>query len=273
MKAFAFTCLLAVNALAKPPSAAEVGTRFKPATLPFTSDAAPAPRVELQGDEVVALGFSKSTSPELELLRQWKPEPSDDRSMSLWPLARIERPGVTALVVRLNEEGPAGESMTTFVLTYAKGVFIDGARLDQRLSGEGGGEVLTGTLGADGTVLRRRLLTPVMQEEGLPERLVVTSEQTLTLASNGTFTRGPERFTTKSGAFIDRSTKEELRVFDQVVFYRGNETKPFQRLLSDQDTVRFKAGGKPYTLTWDERKASISCRNPDGTRQTFTREW
>jgi hypothetical protein len=103
--------------------------------------------------------------------------------------------------------------------------------------------------------------------------LEVTSEATQKLRANGSWEPTVSRATTQNGKFVDAKSKEELWVFGQDVFYRGNESKPFQKLDFDGKAVRFKGSKTPYTLAWNEPKQAIACTDPKGKAQTFTREW
>ncbi len=266
--------VFASSALAAKPGFQDVVKKFKPATLPWSSKDVAVPKTGLLPEEIAALGFAKSTTSELKELRQWKAKPDEDETLTIWPIAQVARPGVTVLVVRFDQALPMSSTATTFLLTYGpKGELLDGLRFGATTSSEAGGGDDVATLAESGAITRSSTAKIPMMEEGLPEQLVVNSEAPAKLTASGKFEVSPEIFTTKDGAFIDRKSKEELRVFGEKVFYRANDTKPFQALLRDGDAVRFKKGGPPYLLSWDERMISVNCKNPGGSVQRFTREW
>lgn len=179
----------------------------------------------------------------------------------------------TLHLVRLDEEAAMMSVSMLFVLVKnAKGAWVGSALLGASSSSEAGGAEEKGTLTADGTLTRRKVLRVPMHEDQLPTELVSTSEARGRLGADGRITV-TEAFVSRDGSFIDEKSKEELRVFGEKVFYRSNETKPFQLLLREKDDVRFKAGAKPYKLTWSDDLRSIACTGPDGKPQRFTREW
>jgi hypothetical protein len=160
------------------------------------------------------------------------------------------------------------------LLSYGpKGELLDGVSFASTVSTEAGSQEGSGTVTTEGSVGRRLIRTIPMMEEGLPSELKVISEHAAKLTASGRFEVGAEVFTTRDGAFIDRKSKEEMRVFGEKVFYRANDSKPFQALLREGDAVRFKPGGKQYVLSWDDRRKIVNCTNPDGSIQAFTREW
>lgn len=263
--------LVASVALAGKPSFSDVVKKFKPATLPLSTKDVPVPKTGLLPEEVAMLGFTRSPSKALATLRQWKAQPDEGETHTLWPVATFTQGEVTALLVRFDQSFPMGSASSSFVLTYSgKGELIDGCLVASSAGTEAGGGEEQATIAADGSITRTSRQEIPMHEEGLPEALITTAETKAKLLPGGKCEVQPATFTTKDGAFIDRTSKEELRVFGERVFYRGNETKPFQPLLREGDAVRFKKGGKPYALAWDERRAVLSCKNPDGTTQRFT---
>ncbi len=269
-----FPIFAALTVLAANPSFQDVAKKFKPAPLPLSSKDVAVPKTGLTPEEISALGFMKSTSPQLAQLRKWKATPDQDETLTVWPVASIARPGLTLLLVRFDQEMPMSSDAALFLLSYGpQGALIDGVGFAGTMSSEAGGAEDVGRLTADGALTRSGTLSVPMMEEGLPEKLVITSEHPVKLTASGKFEVAEERFTTRDGAFIDRKSKEELRIFGEKAFYRGNDTKPFQALTREGDAVRFKKGGKPYGLTWDARNALINCKNPDGSVQVFTREW
>lgn len=272
-RALLLLACLSLPAVAAKPSFTELVKRLPSLTLPLDSKRL-GEGVELSVDEIPALGVIGRPEKSLGPLRLWEPEPEGGTVERVHAVGAIRRGDVVVLVVRHSTVFEMGTYAAVYLFTYtAKGALIDGLELGVDANSEAGAERTDGTLAADGTVARRTDRKIPMMEEGLPEQLVVTSELKAQLRSSGKFQASPETFVSKDGAFIDRTSKEELRVFGDAVFYRGNEKKPFQKLLREGDTVRFKAGGKPYGLSWDDARGVVTCKNPDGTKQTFTREW
>lgn len=234
--------------------------------LPIDSTKLPAANA-LSAGELKALKLDALKDKSLDVLKK------REEGTTFKLVGKLERGAQTLVVLQLVTEVEMLRSTRTFVLVRdAKGAWLGGVQLAVTSSTEAGSEDTSGVLGADGALARKTTLRVPMFEEGLPTELVVTSEATGALKPDGTFSLS-ERYTTGDGAFIDRKSKEELRVFGEKVFYRGNETKPFQALLRAKNEVRFRAGGKPYKLAWAEKNDAIACTNPDGTVQTFTREW
>ena len=196
-----------------------------------------------------------------------------EEGSSMQLLGEVKKGPFTLVVVRLDEEAAMMSVSYTFILVRdAKGAWVDGVELASTVSSEAGGVTETGTLTEGGALNRITESRIPMHEEGLPTELVVRSEAKGALTESGKFEL-KRRFTTTDGAFLDGKTKEELRVFGDDVFYRGNESKPFQKLLRQKNDVRFKAGGKPYALSWSPTNEELFSRGPDGKVQTFVREW
>lgn len=266
---------LALPSLAAKPTFTEVAQKFPPVSLPLDSrlfKAGPA----LAAADVPALGFLKRTERSLGPLRQWSPDEEEGVKVQLHPLARFQHGPVTVLVLRYASEFSLGTFSADFLLTYsAKGALLDAVEFASLATGDNGRTEATATLALDGTIVRTEQRQVPMDEDGLPAgvELVASAQATHRLLPSGKFALGAPTFTATDGVFIDAKSHEELRVTGEAVFYRGNGDKPFQKLLRDGDTVRFKAGGKPYVLSWDEKRAAITCKNPDGTKQAFTREW
>ncbi len=265
------------SAMAKP-TFQDVHKKFPAATLPITIKAADELKIELNAADANALGFLKDTSPGLSALRDCKKkgdkELEKEFTRALWAVATVQRTGHELLLLRCDFTGPMMSTRETFLLAYNdKGELLGGITFNLLISGEGGEASEVSTLDQAGVVSRLTKWKYPMMEEGLPEELKVTSEQRAKLTSRGAIEVMPAAWSTRSGSYIDRKSKEELRVFDKRVFYRANDTKPFQELEGDGNTMRFKGSPKPYLLTWNDRRSAISCENPDGAVQLFDREW
>jgi hypothetical protein len=266
--------LLATTALGAKPTFQDVLKKFPASTLPITIKDLEKRATKLTSAEADALGFLKDDSPQLATLRAWKKKPSEGEKKWLAPISSVQRNGHRLLLLRSDREFPMGSSHETFLLSYSDtGELLGGLAFHLELSTEAGGATNTSTLDQAGVISRLIKATTPMHEEGLPEELVVTSEQRAKLTSTGTLEVMAPAWSTRTGAYLDRKSREELRVFDKRVFYRANDTKPFQELEGDGNTVRFKGSPKPYVLTWNDRRSAISCQNPDGKVQLFDREW
>lgn len=253
--------------------------KFPTATLPFTIKDCPeltaksASKLTIADAE--ALGFLNDESELLRPLRAWKRKPAGEEKKTLWPIARIERPSnQQLLLLRYDDETPMMQGKETFLLSYgANGELLGGLTFHQEFSGEAGETTNLSTVDQMGVISRLVTVKRPMHEEGLPEELVVTSEHRAKLTAKGTLEVAETSFSTRSGAYLDLQTKEELRIFGKSIFYRGNESKPFQALEGDGKSVRFKGSPAVYVLTWNDVKSAISCQNPKGEVQLFTRQW
>lgn len=269
-----FLSLLASTALAAKPTFQDVLKKFPVTTLPLTLKDAAEQKTKLTAADVDALGFLQDSSPQLAALRAWKKKPDQGQKKALRPIASVQRTGYQLLLLRYDDELPMRSGKETFLLSYsARGELRGGLTFHQELSSEAGGATELSTLDQAGVISRLIKVTMPMHEEGLPEELVVTSEQRAKLTSTGALEVMAPAWSTRTGSFIDRKSKEELRVFAKRVFYRANDTRPFQELEGDGNTMRFKGSPQPWVLTWDDRRSAISCQNPDGSVQLFTREW
>lgn len=265
--------LLATTAFGARPTFQDVLKKFPGSTLPFTVKDSSAVKEKLTSADADTLGFLKDSSPQLATLRGWKRKDAEV-TKALRPIAIVQRTGYQLVFLRYDAEFQRGASSETFLLSYSdKGELLGGLTFHLAFAGEAGAATNTSTLDQAGVISRLIRASTPMHEEGLPEELVVTSEQRAKLTSTGTFEVMAPAWSTRTGAYLDHKSKEELRVFDKRVFYRGNDTRPFQELEGDGNTVRFKGSPKPWILTWNDRRSAISCQNPDGNVQLFERVW
>jgi hypothetical protein len=256
------------------PTFQDVLKKFPLATLPLTIKGPVEQKTKLTAADADALGFLKDDSALLTSLRSWKKKPDQDEKKALWPIGQIQRTGHQLLLVRYDDDLPMMSAKETFLLSYNdKGELLGGVTFHVESSGEGGGATNLSTVDQAGVISRLIKTTIPMMEEGLPPELVVASEQRGKITSTGTLEVMAPTWSTRTGSYIDRKSKEELRVFDKRVFYRASDSKPFQELEGDGSTMRFKGSPKPYLLTWNDRRSAISCQNPGGEVQLFTREW
>jgi hypothetical protein len=273
------TLFLAATVFAAKPTFQDVLKKFPVSTLPITIKDATDQKTQLTRADVDALGFLKDKSEGLRVLREWKDKPYADEQYQegkkyLWPVALIERSGYQLLLIQYDSVGQMLIFRETFLLSYnSKGELLGGVAFHEWHGGEMGEERDLSTLDQAGVISRLIKVTMPMMEEGLPPDLVITSEQRAKVTSTGAIEVMAPAWSSRTGTFIDRKSKEELRVFTKRVFYRANETKPFQELEGDGNNMHFKDSPKPYVLTWDDRRSAISCQNPDGSVQLFTREW
>lgn len=112
---------------------------------------------------------------------------------------------------------------------------------------------------------------PVLVEK-LPETMVTEFVEEQRFRET-TWEPTTSRATTTTGLFRDPKSTEELFVFGDQIFYRGNPSKPVQSLAFDGKAVRFANSKVPYTLTWDDTKRSIACTDPKGKAQSFQGVW
>lgn len=270
----ALCLLLATTASAKKPTFDDVLKKFPAATLPITLKEAGAQATKLTAADLEALGILKDTSPQLASLRDAKKPPGEDETKALWAVGAIQRTGYRLVLIRYDFEQPMANGKLTFLLSFDdKHTLLGGLTCHVESGSEAGGETDVSTLNQAGAISRLITETVPMHEEGLPEELKITSEQRAKLTSTGALEVMPAAYSTRSGAYRDPKSKEELRVFEKRVFYRAKDTKPFQELEGDGNTMRFKGSPKPYILTWNDRRDAISCQNPDGSVQLFAREW
>ena len=274
LRRLALCLLLATTALAKKPTFDEVLKKFPVSTLPLTIKEATAQKIKLTAADLEALGVLKDTSTSLADLRAAKTPAGLDETKALWAIATIQRTGYRLVLIRSDFEQQMANGKQTFLLSFDdKNTLLGGLSFHAEHESEAGSQTNLSTLDRAGVISRLIKTTTPMQEEGLPEELKITSEQRAKLTSTGALEVMPAAFSTRSGSYLDRKSKEVLRVFDKRVFYRANGAKPFQELEGDGNTVRFKGSPKPYILTWNDRRSDISAQNPDGTVQLFTREY
>jgi hypothetical protein len=266
---------LVVVSLGAKPTFQDVLKKFPDATMPLTIKTPGEQKTKLTAADVDALGFLKDDSALLASLRSWKKKADKGETKALLPIGRIVRTGHQLLLIRYDDDLPMMSAKETFLLSYNdKNELLGWVAFHRESSSEAGGATNLSTLDQAGMISRMIKATTPMMEEGLPPELVVTSEQRARVTATGALEVMAPAWSTRTGAYIDRKTKEELRVFDKRVFYRGNDSKPFQELEGDGNTVRFKdSPSKPYVLTWNDRRSAISCQNPGGDVQLFTREW
>ncbi|MFT3711080.1 MAG: hypothetical protein QM817_25920 [Archangium sp.] len=274
MSALALALALSVAAA---PNFASVAKKFPPLTLPLDSKALVAPKTTLSAAELKVLALEKHGGGELAELLRWAEPPEKELGAknALRAIGSVQRGDTMLLVISVEYEGPAVASLfQTYLVAYSsKGEFLDALRFSTTMSSEAAAVEERSTFNAEGGLGRRATTHVPMMEEGLPEQLTVVSDQVGKLTSKGTFELAVLDFRTRDGAFVEEKTKEELRVFGDEVYYRANESKPFQKLFREGDTVRFKQYGQTYSLSWDQRRANLKCINPDGSVQTFARKW
>ena len=274
-----FSLVVAVAVLGAKPTFEEVVKKFPAAKLPMTIDELPTLKLELTADDIEVLGFLKDKSATLKGLRDWKEPPfSGDAvapgSKHLRPIAAIQRADALMLVVRYEHLEDMFQTYWTFALSYdARGTLLGGGLLHAFNTGEAGAEENVSTLDEAGALSKSITAKIPLYDEAAGDELIVTSEQRGKLTSTGSLEVAPPKWSTRNGLFIDRKSKEELLAIDTKVFYRANNLKPLQQLEGDGKTMRFKNSPKPYVLTWNDRKSEVSCKNPDGRVQVFTREW
>lgn len=253
-------CLVAAPAVGATPFESLL-KKFPAASLPFTIEKTAETKARLTSSDVETLGFMRDGSSSLSSLREWKA-----RKKSLWPTASIQRGASVVLALRCDQ----GARKETYLLSYSNEGRLQGGLLFHLE--EPSGVTNISSLNQAGVISRVTKNTWPMQEHGLPPELVVTAEHRAKLTSTGMLESMPPSYWTRSGVFVDRMSKEELRVFAKRVFYRSREGEAFQELEGDGNTMRSKGSPNPYIFTWDDRRSAISCQNPAGKVQVFVRE-
>ncbi len=187
------------------------------------------------------------------------------------------------LAVLLTETFPAGGSAEVWLLVYRKGVLLDAALLAARGESEAGTLADEVTFRAPGRFEgKRRQLVPLHDVQGV-EQLELHSTRGGELdPASGQVRMRAEDFEERAGRYVDGKSGEVLLVLDPPergprVLYQGNATRARQELAVEEKggtlNVRFGRGPGTYRLVFDDQQASLTCENPDGTRQRFTRAW
>lgn len=246
--------------------------KFPPMKLPVHLTAKQTVSVALTQKDVDALGFLKLEGAPKELLR-WSPVVEEGETQNLVATGAAKAGATTLLLVRHDLVFPMGAFSRTFVLVVAGEKLVSATLLHVSENGEAGDTSSDATLNADGSITRSVKSVIPAFAEGLPETMEVTFSESQKLRADGTWEPLVSNATTQSGKYVDAKSKEELWVFGAQVFYRGTESKPFQQLEFDGKGVRFKGQKSTYALVWDSSKRAITCTDPKGKPQTFTREW
>ncbi len=258
------------------PKRAEVMKKFPVVTLPFTGNEKVSNPVALSPKEIEALGFLTFAGTPKELA-EWRPTSATNDPTSLETTHQLVGIGqakigdVTVLLVHHVTSFPAGTNFTVTALAYDKETLTGAAEVNPQFVAEIGEQRCGCTLAVDGTITRNVKLAMPMMIAGLPETM--TPERSEEQRFDGQ-TWGPTSSrATNTGIFRDPKSKEELFVFANEIYYRGNEQKPVQRLAYDGKAVRFGTSKTAYVLQWDDAKRTITCTDPKGKAQTFVREW
>lgn len=246
--------------------------KFPPMKLPVHLTAKQTVSVALTQRDIDALGFLKLAGAPKELLR-WSPTLEEGETQNLVATGSAKVGANTVLLLRHDLVFPMGAFSRTFVLVVAGEKLVSATLLHVAEGGEAGDTSSDATLGADGSITRSMKSVIPTFGGGLPETMEVTFSESQKLRADGTWEPLVSNATTQSGKYVDAKSKEELWIFDALVFYRGNESKPFQPLEFDGKGVRFKGAKATYSLVWDATKHAITCTDPKGKPQTFTREW
>lgn len=245
------------------PAFQDVVKKFPVATLPITIKDPAEHKVKLTAAEAGALGFLQDTSEALSGLRAWKEKGGKKQ---LWPVAAIRRSKSLVLLLQYD----ADTNRQTWLLTYDdQGTLLGGMLFHMSNAGS---ESDVSTLDQAGVMSRLITSKHQLEDPALAE-VMVLAEQRAKLTSTGALEVTSRAWSRRSGRFIDRKTKEEFLVADKRVFYRPDDAKPLQELEGDGNTVRLKGSENAWQLTWNDRRSDISCQNPRGEVQLFTREW
>jgi hypothetical protein len=215
-----------------------------------------------------------------------KGESSDEgETLELATKGRLVLGGVTWLFVHQESSFPAGGSKTVWALAYSgAGALLDGAPVVEELGSEAGASVGTLTLSADGRfTVKSDETRPVHDLKDVDETQWVQT-RTGALTPSGAVELSP--WTTQGspgGRFVDPKSKEQLTLVPTAkalrVFYAKKEGAAEQELSAEGDgaaggtvTVRFKGSKKPYLLSFP-KEGGVTCKNPDGTVQSFKAVW
>lgn len=281
--------------------------QFPPLTLPLASEKAKLPLEELSPDDAMAwvveplsavgqasswtrpINFLRSFSTPAQravaraLLRGQPPEDGLLSSLRVSARGSVSRGPVILLVVGVELEASMYHPSDTWLLSWSPdGKLLGALLLAQHVPSEAGSSLLSGTLEEDGTIAGTFVQFFVTGEKEMPEYLEVDSTWPARLLDSGRFEESPATWLGPAGHFVDRASHEELQLFagqPTRAFYRASAAKPWQALVVPADAkrpsfaVRFAGAPKEkYVLTWDERGTALTCQNPGGKKQTFTRE-
>lgn len=263
------SALVASSVFATPQNALK---KFPPMKLPVQLSAKQTGSASLTPKDVDALGFLKLTGAPKELL-QWTPTPEEGETQNLVATGAAKVGANTLLLLRHDLQFPMGNFSRTFALVFVGDKLVSATLVHVAEETEAGDTTSDATVAADGTISRLVKHVIPVHAEGLPETLEVSFSESRKLRVDGTWEPLVSNARTQSGKYVDAKSKEELWLFDAQVFYRGNETKPLQQLDFDGKGVRFKGSKATYSLVWDASKRAITCTDPKGKPQTFTREW
>jgi hypothetical protein len=195
---------------------------------------------------------------------------------------RLKLPnGLERDLTRLHASFPAGEK-TELSLNVSARCSI---ALSSAYSSEAGSSTPTTRLNADFTVETTSVGNyPVMDIEGLDEIVTTkTAHSVLRVADpKRSVLREPDckletistAWADLSGVFTDEKSREMLLIAGKRVFYRANADKKAEelkvvRLDAKSAAVQFGKSPKIYELKLEAD--ALSCKNPDGTLQTFKR--
>lgn len=246
--------------------------KFPPMKLPVHLTGKQTVSNALTQKDIDALGFLKLEGAPKQLLR-WSPVLEEGETQNLVATGSTKVGANTLLLLRHDLVFPMGAFSRTFALVVAGEKLVSATLVHVTEGGEAADTSSDATLNADGSLTRSVKSVIPMFGEGLPESMEVTFSESQKLRVDGTWEPLVSNATTQSGKYVDAKSKEELWIFGAQVFYRGNESKPFQKLEFDGKGVRFKGEKSAYSLVWDASKRAITCTDPKGKPQTFTREW
>lgn len=188
--------------------------------------------------------------------------------------------GASVLFAFLSEstgEGMAEQSSTgLYVLVLdASGAISAAAPVSTWTSNMAFSDAVDGSLAADGTLTTQQLLSGGDGDREGETRVVKLARGSVKQVSSRF---GPD------GLFRDEKSRELLAItslqksFVDAVAYRAKAGKEPQTLqIASKDpqaetvTVRFPKSPKPYVITYAPGRQAVTCKNPDGSVQTFKR--
>ena len=265
----------------------EGGTRLEPREA-IEQVLSPASRLPAEGPGA-ALRERWATPARQERTRHLLQGAADPgESLELFALWRREqpvegKPPFQLLAVAVQEAFPAGSSTEAWLLAFRAGTLLDAALLGTRGAGEAGTVADEVTVSDGGAFVgQRRQLVPLHDVPGAEQLEVRSTRAGRFDPGRARFTLSPEDFEARGGRYLDRRSGEVLLVLDGPgqlarVLYQARASGPRQELAVEDHagvlTVRFARSPRPYRLSFDDLQASLTCENPDGTRQRFERAW
>jgi hypothetical protein len=232
------------------------------AGLPLTLDAKHAP-----GKPLKDIGEAKIPWSTMQRVRKAADPEGEWSKLNATLGPTFEFGGATWRIFYVTEEYPMSTTETARLVRGDEGV-----DLGSWVSSEAGSSNDVITIGADGRIEVKNVSEPQLHDLGEGDTLVVKSTRSGALLPTPKLE--PTKYESAVGRFNDKKSGELLTVLTNAVWYQGKIDKPPQKLEGKLPTVWFKTKPKEkYVITPGEGNRTLSCKNPDGSVQTFVREW